>query len=363
MNEFLKTALSVSTPRGLAALSCTLIFLIGLAIIRAKVIPALTPSAGAKLLKRMVDWLGALAIVVVLIYGANTLLPFWSHQEAPPKSEPATPISSTPLPQPTIDIATLKNLTYVLDGEKITLRDGKREFGSPDMGDSAPDVVPAYVYLTDWAFGDITGDGSNGAVAVLQKTDGGSGIYYYLVPVTSNGGKIQSSTNGYTLGDRLAFKSIEINSGHVNLDVLMHRDSDPGAQPSWFRHLDLAYVNGKLVCQTKPCSEIDEQIQGSALPPLPAQSIAMDAIPSFDCGKAKSATALAICNDEQLRELDGVLGNTYHLILAKAAPNDRPAIRTDEQRWITERDSRCASDSDCIRSYLQARQNLLSTRL
>ena len=359
MNEFLKTALSVSNPRGLAALSCTLIFLVGLAILRAKVIPALTPGAGAKLLKRLVDWLGVLAIIVVLIYGANTLLPFWSHQEAPPKPERAAPISSTPLPRPTIDVATLKNLTYVLDGEKITLRDGKREFGSPDIGDRASDVVPAFVYLTDWAFGDITGDGSNGAVAVLQKTDGGSGIYYYLVPVTSSGGKIQSSTDGYTLGDRLEFKSIEINSGHVNLAVLMHRDSDPGAQPSWFRHLDLAYVNGKLVCQTKPCSELDEQAQGSALPPLPAR----DALPSYDCGKAKSATERAICNDEQLRELDGVLGNTYRLILAKATADDRLAIRADEQRWIAERDARCANDSDCIRSYLQARQNLLSTRL
>lgn len=89
----------------------------------------------------------------------------------------------------------------------------------------------------------------------------------------------------------------------------------------------------------------------------------MDAIPSVDCGKAKSPTERAICNDEELREMDRTLGNTYRLILAKAAPNEQPVIKSDEQRWIVERDARCANDSDCIRSYLQARQNLLGTRL
>ena len=38
-------------------------------------------------------------------------------------------------------------------------------------------------HLADHAFGDLDGDGTTDAIAILQVTDGGAGIYYHLTTI------------------------------------------------------------------------------------------------------------------------------------------------------------------------------------
>lgn len=259
MSELFEIAGSISTPIGLAALGLLVVYALLALMLRAGLFSRLSSADSAVLLGGTIHWVGALAALCVLVYLATVLVARSSPERngAAPVPVVTAPISPSPTPTSRgVDPQSLRNMTYVLDDERITLIDGALEFAPAQTGDARADASPLYVYLTHWALGDLQGNGTDDAVAVLQKSDGGSGIYYYLVPVLAKGGRIVADAAGFVLGDRLQFRRIEIDGGEVRITALMHRETDALSQPTLLRELRLKYHEGQWVCLTKPCSEI-----------------------------------------------------------------------------------------------------------
>ncbi len=167
----------------------------------------------------------------------------------------STPPATLPQIFSPITLDTLKNLTYRIDKDEITLQDGNREF-NPDSGQATPILEKAiFAHLVDHAFGDLDGDGNVDAVAVLQVSDGGSGIYYYLAPVFNDHGAPKVHGPAVVIGDRLEFRSVSIAEGKVKVQLLMHKSSDALCCPTLFRVLEFTVSGKALNCTTKPCSE------------------------------------------------------------------------------------------------------------
>lgn len=170
-----------------------------------------------------------------------------------PQLQASTSSNQKPLP---LSIESLKNLTYQIDGDYITLSDGKREFNPDTSSGKGLHEKAIAIFLTDHAFGDLDGDGVMDAVAVLQVSDGGSGIYYYLALVFNDHGTPIVSGPAYLLGDRLEFRSVIASPGSVEVQLMMHSQSDGLCCPTQYRHLKFTISNKALQCQTAPCSEV-----------------------------------------------------------------------------------------------------------
>lgn len=126
-----------------------------------------------------------------------------------------------------------KNTSYIIDGQKITLKDGKSEMES--VSGSASKIITQYFgneFVTD-----LDNDGRDDVVFLLTHSTGGSGTFYYVVAAlnTQNG---YLGSDGYLLGDRIAPQTTEKsqNPQHKNVIVVNYADRTSGepmsAQPS-----------------------------------------------------------------------------------------------------------------------------------
>lgn len=172
----------------------------------------------------------------------------------PPASSPAS--ADTIRRYPAVTLEELKNLTYQIDDDRITLNDGKREFNPDADLSSGPNEKAIFVSLVDYAFGDLNGDGNEGAAAVLEVSGGGSGIFYYLAPVFNEMGTPTITGPAYFIGDRLVFRGVVVSPKEVDVELMMHAPDDPLCCPTAFRHLKFSIVNKSLQCKSTPCSEV-----------------------------------------------------------------------------------------------------------
>lgn len=371
MHDAFATIAQVKTPLQLAAFFAALLTLVAVVLLRAKKTQGLRSSQTHNVLRQILTWIGIIAVVVLVL---SFVLPTPSSQNGDPSVDQSsksyhvaltwpTSASSSPPRAAAIDEATLRNATYVLDGERITLNNGEMVFDPPEVTES---VYPIQVYLTSWAFGDLTQDGRVSGVAVLQRSDGGSGIYYFLVPVTRQDSRVVSDVEGYTIGDRVQVRRLEITKGHVFVDVLMHRPDDPGGRPSLMRHLDFAYDSGRLRCDSRPCSELGDGEDQR----VPSRSDAADGLnptstesvrhPSFDCLKATTGEEHAICDSDELARLDAQVGMRYRKLLSYNRGDAKLNLKRDQRAWIVERHQQCGAAVGCLRDYLVLRSSQLS---
>ncbi len=79
-------------------------------------------------------------------------------------------------------------------------------------------------------FGDLNGDGSEDAVAVLAIDRGGSGTFYYLTPIFNVGGQPQPMP-ATLLGDRVQVKTVTIAAWEVVVDMVEAGPDDPMCCP------------------------------------------------------------------------------------------------------------------------------------
>lgn len=204
-------------------------------------------------------WSKVIATSVIAI--AVLIVSWLSQLVTPPPNLPteAKINSSSPViaqPAPRLTLNALQNLTYRVDQDDITLQDGKREFNPDTSADTPIPEKAIFAYLTDHAFGDLSGNGSVDAIAVLQVSDGGSGIYYYLAPVLNDRGSPKAIGRAFVLGDRLVFRSIAIRDGKVTVELMMHNSTDGLCCPTVFRTLEFVLKGKTLQCTTEPCSEV-----------------------------------------------------------------------------------------------------------
>jgi hypothetical protein len=123
-------------------------------------------------------------------------------------------------PTSTVDTTTTatafdpKNATYTIEGQPITLVNGKAE--SKLAAISVSKVITSY--FGNEAVGDLNGDGTPDRAYLITQSTGGSGLFYYaVVALKKNDGYI--ITNAFLVGDRIAPQSTEINVSAKELHV------------------------------------------------------------------------------------------------------------------------------------------------
>jgi hypothetical protein len=81
------------------------------------------------------------------------------------------------------------------------------------------------------AFGDLNGDGASDAVVLLAENGGGSGVFISLLVMLNQGG-LPYQAAAAELGDRVLINGAKIDSGRVELDMVVHGPNDPSCCPN-----------------------------------------------------------------------------------------------------------------------------------
>ena len=124
----------------------------------------------------------------------------------------------------------LGNLSYPSElgrEGRVQLRDGS--FEAEPAGDASGPVI---VRLTPHvAAGDLDGDGRTDAAVILESDSGGSGSFMDLAAVlnTPEGPKAVATID---LGDRTEIRSIAVNNGTVEIELIGHGPEDPVCCPT-----------------------------------------------------------------------------------------------------------------------------------
>jgi hypothetical protein len=124
----------------------------------------------------------------------------------------------------------LRNATYKsedFDGE-IQLTNGQYE-GEPFVEGGAS--RPRAVLTEHMAFGDLTGDGIEDAVAVLVFSGGGSGNFRYLALFEDHNG-VPTNIATTWIGDRVKMKGVAIENGQVKVNMVTQGPDDGACCPT-----------------------------------------------------------------------------------------------------------------------------------
>jgi heat shock protein HslJ len=125
----------------------------------------------------------------------------------------------------------LSNTEYTVEGTttgKALLKDGVfEEQAAPDSATKIGVQLGKAM-----AFGDLNGDGTTDAAVTLMVEPGGSGTFYYLVPVINEQGTPKPGT-AVLLGDRIIINSVIIQNSEVVVTMLTRQADEPmSAKPS-----------------------------------------------------------------------------------------------------------------------------------
>ena len=95
---------------------------------------------------------------------------------------------------------------------------------------SAPDsATKTKIWLGDaQTIGDLNGDGTDDAVALLIVDAGGSGTFTYLAAIINENG-VAKPVASIFLGDRIIVKSLNIQSGEIEVNLLTRQPDEPMA--------------------------------------------------------------------------------------------------------------------------------------
>lgn len=165
-------------------------------------------------------------IVLVIVIGAVWLV--WEgYKVSAPSSEATSPL----------------NATYIIDGNEVTLVDGKSEIeaapGSATKIETSIFGEPVY--------GDMNKDGQEDAVMFIVQNPGGSGTFYYVAAALSESGTY-TGTNAVHLGDRIAPQNVEIRDGVLIANYAERKPGEPmSEQPSVGVSRYLMIEKGELV--------------------------------------------------------------------------------------------------------------------
>ena len=138
-------------------------------------------------------------------------------------------------------VATLGNQSYsgLFDDREITLTGG--------VYTATSDAETIVVHLLDSfvALGDLNGDGSQDAVALLELDTSGSGRFTFAAPVLD---VLTTPTVGTAVEveDRIQPKTVTIADGQVVVEYIGHGEGDGDCCPSWNIRHTFAWQDGAL---------------------------------------------------------------------------------------------------------------------
>ena len=150
-----------------------------------------------------------LIVIAIVILGG---LGYRTYQSATEKASVVVPEQGIAIdPQ---------NATYIIEGEEITLINGKAE--KEIVPGSASKTITQY--FGNEAKADFNSDGIEDVAFLLAQDNGGSGTFYYVAAAlgSKNG---YNGTNAILLGDRIAPQTTEFRNGEI---IVNYVDRKPG---------------------------------------------------------------------------------------------------------------------------------------
>jgi hypothetical protein len=115
-----------------------------------------------------------------------------------------------------------KNISYQIEGQQVTLKNGVVE--TEIVPGSASKSVTTY--FGNEVFADFNEDGLQDVAFLLTQNNGGSGTFYYIVGAIKNG-EIYTGTNAILLGDRIAPQTTEFKEGMVIVNYADRKIDEP----------------------------------------------------------------------------------------------------------------------------------------
>ena len=137
---------------------------------------------------------------------------------------PATPTSASE------EVQEIRNAQYQLGAtdtlQVVQLTDGRFEQGTPGADDFASATMTDFV-----ALGDLNGDGTEEAAALVAENYGGTGVFVFLAVYTQVDGTwtFQTST---MVDDRPQLNALSIANNEIFLDVVIHGVDEPMCCPT-----------------------------------------------------------------------------------------------------------------------------------
>jgi heat shock protein HslJ len=155
-------------------------------------------------------------------------------------------------------VQSYKDASYVIDGNVVTLKDGKAE--TEAAPGSASKIVTTY--FGNEAKGDFDNDGREDVAFLLTQQTGGSGTFYYVVAALNKETGYEGS-QGLLLGDRIAPQTTEVNEkGFVVVNYAERKPNESfDVQPSVAKTLVL-----KLDTEAMQFGEVAQNFEGEADP-------------------------------------------------------------------------------------------------
>lgn len=115
-----------------------------------------------------------------------------------------------------------KDATYIINGERITLKNGLAE--SDIVPDSSSKTITRY--FGNDVVGDLNQDGLADVAFLLTQDNGGSGTFYYLTAALANKDGYEG-LNAILLGDRISPQTTEIRNGEITVNYAERKDGEP----------------------------------------------------------------------------------------------------------------------------------------
>lgn len=188
--------------------------------------------------------------VFLLLAACAPVRPAASQPAAAPTQQPTEAPTATPMRSGVPEQA-LKNGTYQIDGQAVTLVNGTAE------KQAAPGSASKQVtrYLGNAANLDLNLDGLTDAVFLLQQETGGSGTFYYLTAALQTADGFVG-TNALFLGDRITPQSVSVDPKNPSQCLVNYLDRSPGepmsSSPTVPVIKTFKLVNGVLVESSLP---------------------------------------------------------------------------------------------------------------
>lgn len=149
-----------------------------------------------------------------------------------------------------ITVEEVLNTTYEISGRKLEFEDGSYSYsfyqgkGSQSNEPNAEAIVRMDKEKIFW--GDLNGDEIRDVVVATYTNLGGTGIYVDLVVFLNEDGK-PSFFDNIDLGDRAKIKSVDINNGNININLITHGPDDPMCCPTLETSKQYYLYQGQLV--------------------------------------------------------------------------------------------------------------------
>jgi len=149
------------------------------------------------------------------------------------------------------------NATYHLQGEIISLKNGRSEIASSP--DSATKITTDI--LGDPVIGDLDADGDEDAALFLAHDPGGSGTFYYVAAALNENGRYRG-TNAVLLGDRVIPEDLAIRDGFVEVRYSDRPAGEPMSTRPTVKKQSYATLDDGILHSLKPLGPGEQLVQG-----------------------------------------------------------------------------------------------------